>query len=113
MVLTSIDVYFGIVIYNCLTGRTSTGPSYLSGYSKKCDRDDFLLPTLKQNSYCPSDPMNYPISGSLSSERLSAQPVLILEVDVTGMAITRISEEFTVLVITTDDGKLVKANKVN
>ncbi|VDL57431.1 unnamed protein product [Hymenolepis diminuta] len=53
--------------------------------------------------------MNYPISGSLPSERLSAQPVLILDVDVTGMAITRISEEFTVLVITTDDGKLVKA----
>lgn len=54
--------------------------------------------------------MNYPISGSLSSERLSAQPVLILDVDVTGMAITRISEEFTVLVITTDDGELVKAS---
>nr|CDS31189.1 plexin a4 [Hymenolepis microstoma] len=106
--MAEIDVYFGIVIYNCLMGRTSTGPSYLSGYSKKCDRDDFLLPTLKQNSYCPSDPMNYPISGSLPSERLSAQPVLMLDVDVTGMAITRIAEEFTVLIITTDEGEFAR-----
>ncbi|VDN99782.1 unnamed protein product [Rodentolepis nana] len=108
--MAEIDVYFGIVIYNCLMGRTSTGPSYLSDNPRKCERDDFLLPTLKQNSYCPSYPMNYPISGSLLSERLSAQPILMLDADVTGMAITRVAEEFTVLVITTDEGEFAKVS---
>ncbi|KAM7541407.1 hypothetical protein Aperf_G00000026232 [Anoplocephala perfoliata] len=105
--MAEIDVYFGIVIYNCLSGRTSTGPSYLlSGYPKRCDRDDFLLPLL--STYCPTDPMNYPISGSLPSERLSAPPILMLDVDATGIAITRVAEEFTVLVVTTDEGELAK-----
>lgn len=72
----------------------------------------FQLPALKQNNYCPRDPMNYPLSGSMASERLSAPPVLMLDADVTGMAITRVAEKFTVLVITTDEGELVKVRSI-
>ena len=52
--------------------------------------------------------MNRPISGSIDSERLSAPPVLVLDVDVTGIAITRVAGNFTVLVIVTDEGELAK-----
>lgn len=57
--------------------------------------------------------MNYPISGSLPSERLSAPPVLMLDVDATGIAITRVAEEFTVLVVTTDEGELAKVGEIS
>lgn len=52
--------------------------------------------------------MNWPISGSIKSERLSVPPILVLNVDVTGIAITRVADAFTVLVVTTDEGELLK-----
>ncbi|CDS40514.1 plexin a4 [Echinococcus multilocularis] len=107
--LAEIDAMFGLVIHNCLIGKTSIGPPhFLHGYPKKCDKDGPLLPLLKLNHYCPTNPMNWPISGSIQSERLSAPPILMLNVDATGIAITRVADAFTVLVVTTDEGELLK-----
>ncbi len=64
---------------------------------------------LRENYYCPSDPMNWPISGTLESERLLAPAALTLDADATGIAITRVADEFTVLVVVTDEGELHKA----
>ncbi|VDM33483.1 unnamed protein product [Hydatigera taeniaeformis] len=106
--LAEIDVWFGIVIQNCLSGKTLMGPRHFRSYPKKCEKDELLLPLLRLNHYCPSSPMNWPISGSILSERLSAPPILVLDVDVTGIAITRVADAFTVLVLTTDEGELLK-----
>ncbi|KAL5962337.1 Plexin-A4 [Taenia solium] len=104
-----IDVWFGLVIENCLTGKTSIGPPhFFHAYPKKCEKDGPLLSLLKLDQYCPANPMNWPISGSIRSERLSAPPILMLDVDVTGIAITRVADAFTVLVVTTDEGELLK-----
>uniref|UniRef100_A0A183SDB6 Sema domain-containing protein n=1 Tax=Schistocephalus solidus TaxID=70667 RepID=A0A183SDB6_SCHSO len=64
---------------------------------------------LKHYGYCPNHkPLNWPVSGSERSERLVAPSLMILEENVTGMAITRVSDNFTVLVIATDEGLLAK-----
>ncbi|KAL5113085.1 Plexin-B1 [Taenia crassiceps] len=107
--LAEIDVWFGLVIKNCLTGKTSIGPPhFLHACPKKCEKDGPLLSLLKLNQYCPANPMNWPISGSIKSEILSAPPILVLDVDVTGIAITRVADAFTILVVTTDEGELLK-----
>uniref|UniRef100_A0A0X3PFT0 Sema domain-containing protein n=1 Tax=Schistocephalus solidus TaxID=70667 RepID=A0A0X3PFT0_SCHSO len=109
--MAEVDVRFDLVVSNCLSGIGRMRPNHFVGdeIPRRCTRDSSLLFRLKHYGYCPNHkPLNWPVSGSERSERLVAPSLMILEENVTGMAITRVSDNFTVLVIATDEGLLAK-----
>nr|VZI41359.1 unnamed protein product [Spirometra erinaceieuropaei] len=99
--MAEVDIRFDLVVSNCLSGIGRMRPNHFVGdeIPRKCALDPSLLLRLKYDGYCPNHrPLNWPISGSERSERLVAPAIIILEENVTGMAITRVSDNFTVLV---------------
>ncbi|VDP80334.1 unnamed protein product [Echinostoma caproni] len=113
--MAHIDAQFTNVIRNCLDGRGTRGPPHFlrlnSPQYMGCVPEAYLA---DQPYYCPAKaPMNHFITGEKDEDRLEAPSFLYLSKNVTGLAITVVSVNFTVCLITTDDGWLFKYEVVS
>ncbi|KAH8870741.1 Plexin-A4 [Schistosoma japonicum] len=96
--MAQINAKFDRVTINCLEGNGIHGPSH------------FLHSTNSDNFRCVKDDYSFNqfITGNDPEDDITAPALLYLESNVTGMAITAVSQEFTIAIFTTDDGYLYK-----
>ncbi|THD28804.1 hypothetical protein D915_000334 [Fasciola hepatica] len=108
--MAHIDAQFNNVIRNCLEGHGTRGPSHFMRSTDReyigCVHEAYLA---DEPYYCPTKPpMNRFITGETQEDSLRAPSFLYTTKNVTGVAITAVSADFTVCLITTDDGWLYK-----
>ncbi|XP_018651958.1 putative plexin [Schistosoma mansoni] len=108
--MTQINAKFDRVVMNCLDGIGMHGPSHFlhsgSSGNPRCVKDDYSRDLIHD---CPSSrQLNQFITGNDPDDDIYSPALLYFKSNVTGMAITTVSQEFTVAIFTTDDGYLYK-----
>ncbi|CAH8854918.1 unnamed protein product [Trichobilharzia szidati] len=108
--MAEVNAKFDRVIMDCLNGEGMRGPSHFLHSADRdkprCVKDEHFKNFIYD---CPNEPRSNPfITGHGPDDDLSAPAFLNFESNVTGMAITAVSNNFTVAVFTTDDGYLYK-----
>ncbi|CAH8560289.1 unnamed protein product [Heterobilharzia americana] len=108
--MAEINAKFDRVIMDCLNGDGMRGPSHFmhstSHDKSRCVNDEHAKNFIYD---CPSGrQLNQFITGHGPDDDLWAPPLMYFESNITGMAITVVSNDFTVAIFTTDDGYLHK-----
>ncbi|TNN15590.1 Plexin-A4 isoform 3, partial [Schistosoma japonicum] len=108
--MAQINAKFDRVTINCLEGNGIHGPSHFlhstNSDNFRCVKDDYSRILMHD---CPGNrQFNQFITGNDPEDDITAPALLYLESNVTGMAITAVSQEFTIAIFTTDDGYLYK-----
>ncbi|KER24761.1 hypothetical protein T265_07647 [Opisthorchis viverrini] len=108
--MAQVDAQFKYVIDKCLSGDGVFGPAHFLTTRERvhgqCVKDE----TEKaEKYYCPKDrPRNRLIMGSDRDDALEAPAFLHIHENVVDLAVTAVSEQFTVVLLATDDGRLLE-----
>ncbi|KAF8561693.1 hypothetical protein P879_01431 [Paragonimus westermani] len=110
--MAQINAKFDQVITNCLAGQGFSGPEHFLTQREREHANCVPDPSSQQKSklvYCPTKrATNQFIMGHTHEDTLESPAFLYLPHNVTDVAVTSVSDLFTVALFTTDDGWLLK-----